>query len=134
TYLRFEANYGVLTTKGFNIVGILIALLLVRSGWSRLPQTVRRHLLIALVVNVPLFLLFGFHDELRNLSMLTPGVLMIVAANISLWLTPREELATAREPAGNFASSRLSTRPDDRPEWAAGSERYQASGSPRAER
>ncbi|BAN26919.1 hypothetical protein [Caballeronia insecticola] len=101
SYLRFEANYGVITAKGFNVIIIAIAVLLLRSGWSRLPEVMRRHVWIAVVVNVPLFLLFGFHDELRNLSMLLLGMLMIVNTNISTWLEPREVTARVREPAGS---------------------------------
>ncbi|WP_244815333.1 hypothetical protein [Caballeronia sp. Lep1P3] len=105
SYLRFEYNYGVVTPKGFNVIFLAIAVLLLRAGWSRLPDAVRRHVWIALAVNVPLFLLFGFHDELRNLSMLLIGVLMIVSVNISIWLNQREAVANVRERVGGAALS-----------------------------
>ncbi|VXC90450.1 conserved membrane hypothetical protein [Burkholderia sp. 8Y] len=109
SYLRFEYNYGVVTTKGFNLIVFAIAVLLLRAGWSALPDAVRRHVWIALVVNVPLFLLFGFQDELRNLSMLSIGVLMIVSVNISIWLNQRGTVADVREQIGVAAPSSSST-------------------------
>lgn len=86
SYLRFEYNYGVVMSKGFNVINIVIAVVLLRSGWSKLPLVLRRHVWIALAVNVPLFITFGFHDELRNLSMLIVGLLMILCVNIALVL------------------------------------------------
>ncbi|MFM0053910.1 hypothetical protein [Caballeronia grimmiae] len=109
SYLRFEYNYGVVTTKGFNVIVLAIAVLLLRAGWSVLPGAVRRHVWIALVVNVPLFLLFGFQDELRNLSMLSIGVLMIVSVNISIWLNQRGAVADVRQQVGGAAPCSLST-------------------------
>ncbi|WP_244850667.1 hypothetical protein [Caballeronia sp. SL2Y3] len=98
SYLRFEYNYGVVMSKGFNVINIVIAVVLLRSGWSKLPLVLRRHVWIALAVNVPLFITFGFHDELRNLSMLIVGLLMILCVNIALVL--------AYERAGAAADAR----------------------------
>ncbi|SAK79759.1 hypothetical protein [Caballeronia ptereochthonis] len=130
SYLRFEYNYGVVTPKGFNVIFLAVAVWLLRSGWSRLPDAVRRHVWIALAINVPLFLLFGFHDELRNLSMLMMGVLMIVSVNISLWLDQRDAVSAAHEQAGTAAPG-FSTTIGDRSgaDWAVGTEQYQARGS-----
>ncbi|WP_250474772.1 hypothetical protein [Caballeronia sp. GAFFF1] len=95
SYLRFEYNYGVVMSKGFNVINIVIAVVLLRSGWSKLPLVFRRHVWIALAVNVPLFITFGFHDELRNLSMLIVGLLMILCVNIALLLAYERAGATA---------------------------------------
>ncbi|MDR5856392.1 hypothetical protein P9239_22180 [Caballeronia sp. LZ062] len=94
SYLRFEYNYGVVMSKGFNVINIVIAVVLLRSGWSKLPLVMRRHVWIALAVNVPLFITFGFHDELRNLSMLIVGLLMILCVNIALVLAYERAGAT----------------------------------------
>jgi hypothetical protein len=86
SYLRFEYNYGVVMTKGFNLINIFIVAVLVRTAWSKLSPVVRQHLWIAIVINVPLFLAFGFHDELRNLSMLNVGFVIILCVNIAAYL------------------------------------------------
>ncbi|MFM0052844.1 hypothetical protein [Caballeronia grimmiae] len=101
SYLRFEYNYGVVMAKGFNIITIAIAAILLRSGWSKLPLALRRHVQIAIAINVPLFMAFGFHDELRNLSMLIVGVLMIFCVNIALVLEQANVRAVADMQSGN---------------------------------
>ena len=106
SYLRFEYNYGVIMAKGFNIITITIAAILLRSGWSKLPVALRRHVLIALAINVPLFMAFGFHDELRNLSMLIVGVLMIFCVNIALVLEQASVHAVADTSSGSAIDDR----------------------------
>lgn len=86
SYLRFEYNYGLLMTKGFNLINVFIVAVLVRTAWSKLSPALRQHLLIAVVINVPLLLAFGYHEELRNLSMLNVGFVIILCVNIAAYL------------------------------------------------
>ncbi|QBQ98325.1 hypothetical protein [Paraburkholderia pallida] len=81
-YLQFEYNYGVLTTKGFNVVHLFLMAVLVRLAWPRLPLRLRQSFLIAAAINVPLFLAFGCFDELRGLSFLYVGFVMILCGAI----------------------------------------------------
>lgn len=83
SYLRFEYNYGILMTMGFNLFNIALVAVLAKAAWSRLTPPVRQHLKIACAINVPLFLAFCYHDELRNLSMLNVGFVLILCANIA---------------------------------------------------
>ncbi|QQC62413.1 hypothetical protein [Paraburkholderia ginsengisoli] len=82
-YLRMEMNYGILTTKGFNVVHLLLVALLLRTGWRGLPAVVRTHAWIALVITVPLFIAFCYRDELRNLSLLTMTLAFVTCTTIS---------------------------------------------------
>ncbi|CAN7464991.1 hypothetical protein LJR034_002996 [Caballeronia sp. LjRoot34] len=91
-YVRMEMNYGILTTKGFNVVNLLLVVLLVRTGWRGLPPVARTHAWIALVINVPLFIAFCYRDELRNLSLLTMTLAFVTCTTISAALSQ----ATAR--------------------------------------
>lgn len=86
SYFEFEVNYGVPTPKGFNIIHILIVALLARRAWKHFQPAFRKHVYIALAINIPLFLAFCYQGELRNLSMLFIGLLMMIFINISLVL------------------------------------------------
>ena len=83
SYFAFEVNYGIPTTKGFNIVHFALLAILVHNGWRYLAPTVRQHFWIALVINVPLFLAFCYEGELRNLSMLYMTLVILMSINIS---------------------------------------------------
>jgi hypothetical protein len=86
SYFEFEVNYGVPTPKGFNIIHIVIVALLVKQAWKYFRPALRQHLYIALAINIPLFLAFCYQGELRNLSMLFIGLLLMIFINISLVL------------------------------------------------
>lgn len=86
SYLRFEYNYGMLTPKGLNLINVFLVAVLVRSAWGKVSPAVRQHLAIAAVINVPLFVAFCFYDELRNLSMLDTGFVIILCVNIAAYL------------------------------------------------
>lgn len=71
SYLRFvEITYGVIGPERVFFGTLLVIGILVLRGWGLAPLQVRRHLLIAAAINVPLFLLFCAAGELRNLSLL----------------------------------------------------------------
>ncbi|MGB7480271.1 MAG: hypothetical protein WA924_08090 [Burkholderiaceae bacterium] len=86
SYFLFEFNYGVLTTKGLNIINLFLLAVLVKRAWPHLTATVRQHIQIAFAINLPLFLVFGVFDELRNLSMLYVGLTVIFGVNIAAYL------------------------------------------------
>ena len=77
-----EITYGVLMPKPYHFVVLgLIAMLVIRS-WGRLSAAVRHHIVLAGVVNA-LLLLFCAPGEMRNLSMLYIGFLLILAQCLS---------------------------------------------------
>ncbi|MDR5826167.1 hypothetical protein QCE64_37485 [Caballeronia sp. LZ043] len=82
-YLRTEINYGMLMTKGFNLLNLLLVALVVKSGWHGLPKHARQQGLIAIVLTVPLFIAFCYRDELRNLSFMWVTFALVVCVTIS---------------------------------------------------
>ncbi|MBB5189721.1 hypothetical protein HNQ50_000431 [Silvimonas terrae] len=79
----FEFQYGFITPKSFNLINLLLVALVVRAGWPQLPRYVRQYLWLALLINVPLFLLFCYPGEMRNLSMLYMGLVTMLACGLS---------------------------------------------------
>jgi hypothetical protein len=53
--------------------------LLVRSGWGRLTPAFQQHALIALAINLPLFIVFCYPGEIRNLSLMWVTLAMLIA-------------------------------------------------------
>lgn len=94
-WLRTESTYGVLLPRGFGIVSVLAFVGIAVNGWARLPQALRQHVLLALTVNLPLFVLFCSPGEMRNLSMLYPALLCLMALALARWLAPQ----TVQSPA-----------------------------------
>ncbi|MDR5759100.1 hypothetical protein [Caballeronia sp. LZ035] len=86
-YLRTEINYGMLTTKGFNLLNLLLFALVFKSGWQGLPRHARQQGLIGIVLTVPLFIAFCYRDELRNLSFMWMTFSLVVCATISVALS-----------------------------------------------
>jgi hypothetical protein len=86
-YFQMEVNYGILTTKGFNVVHLLVVALLWRTGWRRLPPVARTYTWIALVITVPLFIAFCYRGELRNLSLMAMALAFVTCTTISAALS-----------------------------------------------
>lgn len=85
-YLRTEINYGVSTTKGLNVVHLLLVAIVAKIGWRSLPSPVRMQTGIAALISVPLFLAFCFRDELRNFSLLLMPFTLLLCTTISVML------------------------------------------------
>ncbi|MFZ1107979.1 MAG: hypothetical protein WAN43_06505 [Rhodomicrobium sp.] len=82
SYLIYEFTYGIVSPAGMSLVTLAIVSLLVARGWGGCNATVRRHILIAGVINVPLFFIFAETGELRNWSLMFIGFLHIIAGAI----------------------------------------------------
>ncbi|MCY1194148.1 hypothetical protein D9M72_54400 [compost metagenome] len=85
-WLRTESTYGVLLPRGFGVISLLAFAGIAVSGWASLPQALRRHALMALSINLPLFLLFCSPGEMRNLSMLYPALMCLMALSLTCWM------------------------------------------------
>ncbi|WP_427998453.1 hypothetical protein [Achromobacter sp.] len=85
-WFRTEATYGVTLPKGLSAVMMLMIAGVAAIGWARLPAVFRLHVWAALAVNVPLFLLFAAAGEARNLSMLYPSLLGLLAMALTAWM------------------------------------------------
>lgn len=76
-----EINYGLKTFAGYSLVSLLAIGLVAVRGWTSLPIVARQNILLATVVNLPLFLLLCYPGEMRNLSMLYVGFVLLLAVN-----------------------------------------------------
>jgi hypothetical protein len=82
-YLLWSDLYAPLipVPRGLNAFWLTTFGALVFIGWKRQPLILRRLYMAAAIVNMPLFLLFTYRDEMRNLSMLfIPGYLLVAHA------------------------------------------------------
>lgn len=81
-----ENTYGVpfLKASGALFVGWL--LLVFSYGWREAPVEFRRHTLLALLVNAPLFLLLAAAGEMRNLSMVFVGAVLMTGGALQVLL------------------------------------------------
>ncbi|MCJ2139673.1 hypothetical protein [Methylobacterium sp. E-066] len=78
--VKWEITYGVPLPHPFSIPWIIAITALVALGWRWVTPAMRQQIAIAAALNVPLFLLFCAPGEARNLSMLFPGLLVLMAA------------------------------------------------------
>ncbi|SSW61732.1 hypothetical protein [Achromobacter agilis] len=85
-WFRTEGTYGVTLPKGLSAVMMLMIAGVAAIGWGRLPAAFRLHIWAALAVNVPLFLLFAAAGEARNLSILYPSLLGLLAMALTAWM------------------------------------------------
>jgi hypothetical protein len=85
-YLLGDYTYGMLLPKGFNVLILFILFVIARAGWPKLPRTAQIHALLVCVINIPLYLLFGWGDEVRALSMLHVTATLLIAGSIAGYL------------------------------------------------
>lgn len=81
------ATYRVIHPAPFTIVPLTLIAWTVWRGWRNLPRMIQRHAQIAAVINFPLFLMFCWPGELRDLSLLYVTFLFLLAANVSEWIS-----------------------------------------------
>jgi hypothetical protein len=110
-FFAHEGNYGLITWKGYNLIFLGLIVLLVTRGWRELSVRIRQHILVAAAVNLPLFLLLCAPGELRDLSMLYGGLLLLTAQLISGWIAEVFSLPASRGEAGyrGEAAQRIET-------------------------
>jgi hypothetical protein len=81
-----ETNYGIhFNFSGYSAVTILLAGIVFAEGRKVLAGEVRMHALLALAINIPMFALFCYPGEVRNLSMLLVTTLLLTAESLSEW-------------------------------------------------
>ena len=114
SYFGYEANYGVLTARGLSLPHLVLIGVLVTTAWKLLPRHFRLHTYLALGLNLPLFLMFCWQDELRNLSMLYPSLIVLMTitlsrANDELEIVPDEASAPRAKPSRVVAAEQAAT-------------------------
>lgn len=78
-----DMNYGLKSLQGYSIVMLALLAIIGVRGWASVSESVRHQIILAAVVNVPLFILFCFPGEMRNLSMLYMGGVLLLAGTLS---------------------------------------------------
>ncbi|CAN7401233.1 hypothetical protein LJR289_002427 [Pseudoduganella sp. LjRoot289] len=77
-YSQLELTYGLAGPRqAFALTLFIIALVFAR-GWRDSPGVVKRHILLAAAINLPLFAAFAAAGELRNLSLLFIGFAILI--------------------------------------------------------
>jgi len=79
SYGQLEITYGIIGPSGTFIGTLAVVLIILFRGWPQIPLVLKRHLFIASAINFPLFLLFAYPGELRNLSFLFIGFVILMA-------------------------------------------------------
>jgi hypothetical protein len=95
--LAREETYGVYFFRTFSIFPLVMIVWTAWRGWRHLPRAIQRHAQIAAVINVPLYILFCWPGELRDLSMLYVTLLLLFAANLTVWVG-KQSNALVRQP------------------------------------
>ncbi len=81
-----DRTYGVISYSSATLISLLlIAWTLVRA-WNQIPKSLQRQGLIAALINLPLYFLFCYPGELRDLSMLYPIFFIALAFNLHAWI------------------------------------------------
>lgn len=90
-YLQFsEVTYGIMGPRGFYFGTILVIAVVIARSWSSAPNRARQHLLMVAAINFPLVLIFCAPGEVRNLSLVYVGLVVMIAYCIDKRATPGE--------------------------------------------
>ncbi len=84
--LAIEETYGLPLFRAYSLVGVALLLVVGVAGWRAAPKTVRGHVLLALLVNVPLFAMMAYPAEIRNFSLTFVGWTLLAACAIRAWM------------------------------------------------
>lgn len=99
-YFIAEISYGLPFPSGFNLVNVALVAVLALRGWPQVPMDLRRHVALAALFNLPLFLAFAVLHELRNLSFLYVGLFAVLACALRQWvMTAAPQPPAWREPS-----------------------------------
>lgn len=86
SYFSYDFVYGMIAPKGYNLFSIILLVIIVKQSYRFLSPVIKRHTLAALAINLPLFLLFCYPGELRNLSFLFVSLNVMLSINIQHYL------------------------------------------------
>lgn len=64
--------------QGGNLLFIVIVLFLIFYKWREKPLAVKKLFVFTSIVNVPLLIVGGYRDEIRNLSLIFPAIYLLV--------------------------------------------------------
>ena len=89
-WTSWSIKYGTFFGDGMYLPHIILVLFIAFSAWKFLPLHWKRHIKLALMINIPLYILFCWPGELRNLSMLYIGFIAMLAIFIDKLISKKE--------------------------------------------
>jgi hypothetical protein len=77
-YFRGELTYGIIGPRGAFVGTLLFLAIVALRGWPPCNPVIKQHIVISAAVTLPLALLFAYPGELRNLSILYVGFVVLL--------------------------------------------------------
>ncbi len=107
TYIQSELTYRIIGPSGLFLGSLLFFAIVVMRGWPACNSVIKQHIVIGAVVTLPLVLLFTYPGELRNLSLLSIGFILLLAFALGGRRMPTKENfgAELRQPGSEAESS-----------------------------
>ena len=90
-YTNTEITYGVFFGAGMFLPHILFIAWLIKCTWKKLSPTWKNHFKIAAAINIPLYIIFCYPNEIRNLSMLYISFIAMLSIFIKDLITAKGE-------------------------------------------
>lgn len=72
------------------VLSIIFFILLLTSTWRNIPIFIKNHIRLALIINVPLYFLFCYVGEVRDLSLLYVGIVILMAYLMRQYLSNQQ--------------------------------------------
>ena len=85
-----EITYGVFFGMGTFFLHILFIMWIAKNAWGKLSPQWKYHIEIATLINVPLYILFCWPGEIRNLSLLYIGFIAMLSIFIKDAITNKK--------------------------------------------
>ena len=82
SWMFSQQFYGVYWGVGFFLPNVFMIAWLVKCTWKKIPAPWKNHMKIALTINLPLFVLFCYPNEIRNFSLLYVSFIVILSIYI----------------------------------------------------
>lgn len=79
SYRQLEVTYGFVGPSGAFLGTLAVIAVIVLRAWPLCSPMMRSHIKFAAVLNIPLFILFCATGEMRNLSILFMGFIILIA-------------------------------------------------------
>lgn len=97
-FRAIQETYGLPMLSGMTLLPTALLVWTIWRSWKFMPKAMKQHALIVASINVPLFILFTYPGEIRDLSMLYISFLAILAVNLKVWLDASQTQSAAATP------------------------------------
>ncbi len=83
---KVEKVYGLPLPRAWSLFWIATGVAVIAASWDKADRRLKRHILLAFAINLPLFLLFGAPGEVRNMSLCFVGAAALLAYALDGWI------------------------------------------------